>query len=81
MLFLPGGASLQFAAIALNFLPQSQVSDYIISGIWSNKAYCEAQKIGKVNICASGEASNFTTLPTKDPTNGFRLLILLNLSL
>lgn len=50
VLFLQGGASLQFSAIPLNLLGKNQQADYIHTGIWSEKAYKEAQRFGEINV-------------------------------
>ncbi|UJR09972.1 hypothetical protein I4U23_014196 [Adineta vaga] len=51
VLFLQGGATAQFSAVALNFLnlKPSQTADYLVTGYWSEKAVKEAEKFGKVN--------------------------------
>ncbi len=66
VLFLQGGASAQFAAIPLNLLPEGGVADYINTGQWSKKAIAEAKRFGSVNVAASAEASNFSTIPARD---------------
>ena len=62
VLFIQGGATLQFAAIPLNLM-KNGVADYIVTGNWSNKAYKEAQKYGKINLLASSKDKNFTYIP------------------
>jgi phosphoserine aminotransferase len=64
VLFLQGGASLQFAMVPMNYLTQERTADYLVTGVWSQKAVKEAKPIGKVHIAASGEASNFTRIPS-----------------
>jgi phosphoserine aminotransferase len=59
VLFLPGGASLQFSMVPLNFLPRDGSADYIVTGAWSQKAVKEAKKVGGVNIAATTERTNF----------------------
>jgi phosphoserine aminotransferase len=66
VLFLQGGASLQFSMVPLNLLPPGGKADYVITGIWSKKAIKEAQKVGNVNIAASTEADNFARIPRQD---------------
>lgn len=66
VLFLQGGASLQFSMLAMNFMPPVNKADYIITGVWSKKAIKEAKRVGQVNIAASTEADNFTRVPTPD---------------
>jgi phosphoserine aminotransferase len=60
VLFLQGGASLQFAQIALNFLDKNDNADYIETGIWSQKALQEAQRYGNVHLAYSAKNNNFT---------------------
>jgi len=67
VLFLQGGASQQFAAIPLNLLgEQNAVADYVNTGQWSTKAIKEAKRYGKVNVVASSEDTNFSTVPAFD---------------
>lgn len=66
ILFLQGGASLQFSMVPMNLLTSGATADYIITGSWAQKAAKEAQKVGKVNIAASTESENFTRLPRPD---------------
>ena len=63
VLFLQGGASLQFSMVPMNLLPQGGTADYIVTGVWSQKAVKEAKKVGAVNIAATTEADNFTHVP------------------
>ncbi|MBE6022854.1 MAG: 3-phosphoserine/phosphohydroxythreonine transaminase [Cellulosilyticum sp.] len=63
VLFLQGGASLQFAMIPLNLLRKSFKADYIESGQFSSKALKEAQKYGKINVVGSSKADNYTYIP------------------
>src|SRR5215216_1679697 len=53
VLFLQGGASLQFSMVPMNFLAPGQTADYIDSGSWADKAIKEAKKVGTVNIAAT----------------------------
>jgi phosphoserine aminotransferase len=62
VLFIQGGATLQFAAIPLN-LCKNGVFDYIVTGNWSKKAATEAKKYGKVNVIASSEDRNYSYIP------------------
>jgi phosphoserine aminotransferase len=55
VLFLQGGASLQFAQMPMNFLPAGKSADYLITGGWSEKAYQEAQRVGTVRVAATTE--------------------------
>ncbi len=63
VLFLQGGATLQFSMVPLNLMPPKNKADYIITGSWAKKALKEAKRVGTVNIAGSGEADNFTKLP------------------
>ena len=54
VLFLQGGASLQFSAIPLNLLGKNSKADYIHTGIWSEKALKEAQRYGDINVIEAG---------------------------
>lgn len=62
VLFLQGGATLQFSMIPMNLLKKG-VADYIITGAWAKKAYKEAQKYGKIKAIASSEDKNFSYIP------------------
>ncbi|HEY0736041.1 MAG TPA: 3-phosphoserine/phosphohydroxythreonine transaminase [Herpetosiphonaceae bacterium] len=63
VLFLQGGASLQFAMVPLNFLPPDGVVDLLMTGSWSEKAKEEAAKIGKVHEAASTREENYCRIP------------------
>jgi phosphoserine aminotransferase len=63
ILFLQGGASLQFSMIPLNFLSDDNIALYVLTGAWSEKAYEEAKKIGETSIIASTKDSNYTSIP------------------
>jgi phosphoserine aminotransferase len=63
ILFLQGGASLQFAMIPLNLLTAGKVADYIDTGYFATRAIKEAKLVGKVNIAASTKDLNYTRLP------------------
>lgn len=62
VLFLQGGASLQFAMIPMNLM-KNRVADYIVTGQWAKKAYEEASKYGKVNKIATSEDQTFSYIP------------------
>ncbi|MGD8252347.1 MAG: 3-phosphoserine/phosphohydroxythreonine transaminase, partial [Desulfobacterales bacterium] len=65
VLFLQGGASLQFAMVPLNFLPADRSADYVNTGTWSTKAIKEAQLLGcRVSVVASSEDRNFSAIPS-----------------
>lgn len=63
VLFLQGGASLQFSMVPLNLLSEDSVALYVLTGAWSEKAYEEATKIGNTSIVASTKDSNYTSIP------------------
>jgi len=62
VLFLQGGASLQFAAIPMNLM-KNGIADYIVTGEWAKKAYQEACMYGKANKIASSEDKTFSYIP------------------
>ena len=62
VLFLQGGASLQFAMIPMNLM-KNRVADYIVTGQWAKKAWQEGQKYGKANNIASSEDKTFSYIP------------------
>ncbi len=66
ILFLQGGASLQFSMIPMNLMPPSNKADYIVTGSWSKKAIKEAKKVGTVNIAASTEEEKFKRIPKQE---------------
>jgi phosphoserine aminotransferase len=66
VLFLQGGASLQFSMVPMNLLPSGGSADYIVTGSWSQKAVKEAKRVGTVNIAATTEAENFKRIPRQD---------------
>ena len=65
ILFLQGGASLQFSMVPLNLMPPNNKADYILTGSWSKKALKEAKRVGVVNISASTEETKFNRIPTQ----------------
>ena len=66
LLFLQGGASLQFSMIPLNLMVKNKKADYIVTGSWSKKAVKEAKRVGTVNIAASTEEGNFKRIPKQE---------------
>ena len=66
VLFLQGGASLQFSMVPMNLLPADRTADYLLTGVWSQKAIKEAKQVGKTHVAASGEATNFDRIPRAD---------------
>ena len=76
VLFLQGGASLQFSMVPMNLLPPGGSADYIVTGSWSEKAVKEAKRVGGVKIAASTAAENFVRVPkqselTLDPAAAY----------
>lgn len=63
VLFLQGGASLQFAMLPMNLRPASASADYLVSGVWGQTAVREAKKLGPTRVSASTESTNFDRLP------------------
>jgi phosphoserine aminotransferase len=63
VLFLQGGASLQFSMVPMNLLPAGGSADYIVTGVWSQKAVKEAKRVGGVKIAATTEAEKFSRVP------------------
>ena len=66
VLFLQGGASTQFSAAPLNLLDGKSTVDYVNTGQWSKKAIAEAKRYANVNVAASSEDTNFSTIPPRD---------------
>ena len=65
ILFLQGGATLQFSMIAMNFL-NGGTADYLNVGSWAKKAMGEAKKHGTVNVAWDGSGDNFNRMPAND---------------
>src|SRR5216110_3314186 len=63
VLFLQGGASLQFSMVPMNLLSAQSSADYIVTGAWSQKAVKEAKRVGAVKIAATTEGENFARVP------------------
>ncbi|MFD1356396.1 phosphoserine transaminase [Fictibacillus halophilus] len=63
VLFLQGGASLQFAMLPMNLLSQGKTAKYVLTGSWSEKAFQEAAKIGPSEAVVSGKDTKYRTLP------------------
>ncbi len=66
VLFLQGGASLQFSMVPMNLLTPGSTADYVDAGSWGEKAIKEAKKVGAVNIAASTKAENYSRVPRQD---------------
>jgi phosphoserine aminotransferase len=65
VLFLQGGASLQFSMVPMNLLTAGATADYIVTGDWGKKALKEAKKVGATSVAASTEEGNFTRIPAQ----------------
>src|ERR1700682_3254216 len=63
VLFLQGGASMQFSMVPMNLLTPGGTADYIDSGSWAEKAVKEAKKVGTVNVAATTKAENYSRGP------------------
>ena len=66
VLFVQGGATLQFAAVPMNLLRGRKAADYVNTGEWAKKAIKEAQRYCAVNIAASSEDQNFSYAPAQE---------------
>ncbi len=66
VLFLQGGATLQFSMVPSNLMKGANTADYIVTGSWAKKAAKEAKKVGTVNIAGSTESENFARLPKQE---------------
>lgn len=63
VMFLQGGASLQFAMLPMNFRPAGASADYLVTGTWSKTALKEAKKLGPARAAANTEDTQFNRLP------------------
>ena len=63
ILFLQGGASLQFSVVPMNLLAPGATADYIVTGDWGKKALAEAKKVGATSVAASTAEGNFKRVP------------------
>src|SRR5256712_4375624 len=66
VLFLQGGASLQFSMVPMNLLTAGATADYIDSGSWAEKAIKEAKRVGNVNVAATTKGENYSRVPRQD---------------
>ncbi len=66
VLFLQGGASMQFCMVPMNLLTADQTATYLNTGVWSKKAIKEAKLFGKVEVAYSSEEIGFTRVPRDD---------------
>ncbi|MDO5057805.1 MAG: 3-phosphoserine/phosphohydroxythreonine transaminase [Lautropia sp.] len=63
VLFMAGGATLQFAALVMNLLPEGRSADYIDTGVWAGKAINEARRLATIRVAASSKAQRYTCVP------------------
>jgi len=63
VLFLGGGATMQFSMIPMNFLHGGKSCDFTLTGVWAKKAYVDAVKVGKVNVVYDGADTEYMSLP------------------
>jgi phosphoserine aminotransferase len=66
VLFLQGGASLQFSMVPMNFLPEGGSADYVLTGSWGKKALKEAKKEGATSVAADMADSGYNRTPAQD---------------
>jgi len=66
VMFLQGGASLQFAMLPMNLRPAGASADYIVTGSWSRTAMKEAAKLGATHTIFNGESDNYSRLPAQE---------------
>jgi phosphoserine aminotransferase len=67
VLFLQGGARMQFAMIPMNLLPEGRSADYIVTGEWAQQAYLEAKMVGEARMAANTEhAGTFRRVPKQE---------------
>jgi phosphoserine aminotransferase len=69
VIFLQGGASLQFAMIPMNLRPLGDSADFIVTGAWSSASYKDAKKLGESRVVISTESSNYNRLPLSSELN------------
>lgn len=69
ILFLQGGATLQFSMIPINFLGSDETADYIVTGAWGKKAVKEAKREGIVEAIYDSESSGFKSVPNTEELN------------
>ena len=65
ILFMAGGATLQFAALVMNLLPEGGSADYVDTGVWAGKAIQEARRLADVRVAASSKAERYTRVPPR----------------
>ena len=63
VLFIQGGATLQFSMVPLNFLPEGRTADYVLTGAWAEKALAEAKKVGGTHVAFTDKGNNYKHMP------------------
>jgi phosphoserine aminotransferase len=63
VLFLQGGASMQFCMVPMNYLSRESTADYLVTGSWSEKAVAEAERFGRVHVACTSADRNFCYIP------------------
>ena len=66
VVFLGGGATLQFSMVPMNLLGDGRSCDFTVSGSWAKKAYADAKLVGEVNVAWDGKPDNYTRLPRQE---------------
>jgi phosphoserine aminotransferase len=69
VLFLQGGATLQFSMVPMNFLGTGQSADYVITGAWGKKALKEAKRCGNTSVIYSSAEAGFKSVPQQSDLN------------
>jgi phosphoserine aminotransferase len=69
ILFMQGGASLQFSIVPMTFLGPGLTADYVVTGAWGEKAIAEARKVGKVNVAFTDLDNGFRDVPPPENLN------------
>ncbi|UQZ45425.1 3-phosphoserine/phosphohydroxythreonine transaminase [Bacillus sp. PK3-037] len=69
ILFLQGGASLQFSMLPMNFLTPEKTAHFVMTGAWSEKALAEAKLFGNTSVTATSESDNYSYIPEADLTD------------
>lgn len=63
ILFLQGGATLQFSMVPMNLLGDGEIGDYVVTGAWGEKAFKEAKRLRDANVIYSSETTGFRSIP------------------
>ncbi len=69
ILFLQGGATMQFAMVPMNFLSEGSTANYVNTGVWTTKAQKEAMKLGNVHVAYDGQQDKFDHCPSQEELN------------